>query len=71
MQFNSSAINNIEITDDNVVITWKGSNKEYTYEVPDVTNFQMSLNTVIQKEESVGSFVNTSIRNGDLKLQTV
>ena len=71
MNYNSTAIQNIEIEDNNVIVTWTSSDKEYTYEVPDSANFTMKLNEVVENEQSVGSFINKSIRNGDLKLLTV
>ena len=70
---NSSAIKNIKIEDNDnkVIVTWTSSDKEYTYELPDLTNFTMKLNEVIDTKQSLGSFINKSIHNGDLKLLTV
>ena len=71
MKHKSGSIRNIEIEDNNLIVSWNSSDKEYTYEVPDSVNFTMKLNEVLETEQSLGSFINKSIRNGDLKLLTV
>ena len=67
--FNSSAIENINTVDDTVTVTFNGG-RSYDYKSSDVSGFVNALNTVIQAEESVGKFVNFSIRNKDLEVIT-
>ena len=51
--------------DDQVTVTFNGG-RDYTYKVADPSNFINDLNTVISKQESVGRFINTSIREDQL-----
>jgi hypothetical protein len=65
MQFaisNSTAIENIAINDNTATLTFKG-NRSYDYTLNDVANFVTSLSKVIESGESVGRFVNNSIKN--------
>lgn len=61
-EFNSSAIENISLDDNNVTITFNGG-RDYTYTVNDVANFVTSLSNVIENGDSVGRFVNKAIRD--------
>ncbi len=64
--FTSSAIEKIsDVQDDQVTVTFNGG-RDYTYKVADPSNFITDLNTVISKQESVGRFINTSIREEKL-----
>jgi hypothetical protein len=61
-QFQSSAVDNIVVNDDdNVTITFRGG-RDYQYACSDVAGFQNDLQNVIEENESVGSFVNRAIR---------
>jgi hypothetical protein len=65
MQFaisNSTAIENISLEDNTATLTFKG-NRSYDYTVSDVANFVTSLSKVIESGESVGRFVNNSIKS--------
>lgn len=66
-KFQSSAIDNIsDVQDGQVVVTFNGG-RDYTYEVPDPANFVSDLQLVIDNEDSVGKFINLSIRGEALK----
>jgi hypothetical protein len=65
-KFNSSAINNIATEGDTVTVEFNGG-RQYDYKSADVSGFVSSLNDVIAKGESVGRFVNTSIRSKALE----
>ena len=64
--FTSSAVNSIATEGDTVTIEFNGG-RQYDYKSSDVNGFVNALNTVIKAEESVGKFVNFSIRNKDLE----
>ena len=65
-KFNSSAINTIATEGDTVTVEFNGG-RQYDYKSADVSGFVSSLNDVIAKGESVGRFVNTSIRSKALE----
>ena len=65
-KFSSSAINAITTEGDTVTVEFNGG-RQYDYKSADVSGFVNALNTVIKAEESVGRFVNFSIRNKDLE----
>ena len=67
--FTSSAINSIATEGDTVTIEFNGG-RQYDYKSSDVSGFVNALNNVIKAEESVGKFVNFSIRNKDLEVMT-
>ena len=67
--FTSSAVNAITTEGDTVTIEFNGG-RQYDYKSGDVNGFVNALNTVIKAEESVGRFVNFSIRNKDLEVMT-
>jgi hypothetical protein len=65
MQFaisNSTAIENISLEDNTATLTFKG-NRSYDYTLNDVANFVTSLSKVIESGESIGRFVNNSIKS--------
>jgi len=57
----SSAIENIAVEDNTATVTFSGG-RSYDYTVNDVTAFVTALSDVMSKQESVGSFVNNSIK---------
>jgi hypothetical protein len=70
-QFQSSAIASIsDVQDEQVTITWSGG-RDYTYKVADPANFVSNLQLVIDNEDSVGKFINLSIRERVLENVTV
>ena len=69
MQFaisGSSAIENIALEDNTATVTFTGG-RDYDYTVNDVTAFVTSLTNVIEGGESVGRFVNQSVKNETLR----
>ena len=69
MQFaisNSTAIENIALEDNTATVTYSGG-RAYDYTVNDVTSFVTSLSKVIEGGQSVGKFVNTSVKNETLQ----
>ena len=68
MQFaisGSSAIENIALDDNTATVTFAGG-RAYNYSVNDVANFVTSLSKVIEGGQSVGRFVNQSLKNETL-----
>jgi hypothetical protein len=64
--FTSSAIEYIsDVNDGKVTITFNGG-REYTYGVQNPTMFESDLKNVIAQQQSVGRFVNTSIKTEQL-----
>ena len=61
-KFQSSAIKEIEVDDNIVSVIFNSSDKQYKYEVKD-EDFNEMLQNVIVNEESIGKFINTSIKN--------
>ena len=68
-KFNSSAINTIATEGDTVTVEFNGG-RQYDYKSADVSGFVSSLNAVITTGDSVGRFVNTSIRSKSLQTVT-
>lgn len=58
---NSTAITNIAITGEDVVVTYKDSNKAYNY-VDTTGNFVNILENTLKNEESVGRLINRAVR---------
>lgn len=59
---NSSSISSIsDVTNNQVTIVFKSSDKEYTYKVTDLEAWENDLSDVISEGESVGKFVNRAI----------
>lgn len=68
MQFaitGSSAIENISLEDNTATVTFTGG-RAYDYTVNDVTAFVTALTDIMTKQDSVGRFVNNSIKNETL-----
>jgi len=65
----SSAINEIEVNDNNVKIIFNSSKKEYNYTIKSDI-FVNSLQQVINSKESLGKFINNSIKNEDIVIIT-
>ena len=59
---NSTAIEAIAINDNTATLTFVG-NRSYDYTLNDVANFVTNLSKVIESGESVGRFVNNSIKS--------
>lgn len=69
MQFEitgSTAIENISVEDNIATVTFTGG-RAYDYTVNDVTKFVTSLSDVMTNEESVGRFINNSIKSETLQ----
>jgi hypothetical protein len=62
----SAAIENIAVEDNTATVTFTGG-RSYDYTVNDVTAFVTALSDVMSKQESVGSFVNNSIKANTLQ----
>ena len=58
----SSAIKEITVEDNIVSVIFKSSDKEYKYEVKD-EEFTNNLQNTIVNEDSIGKFINQSIKN--------
>lgn len=65
----STAISDIVVNDSDIAITFKGSNNTYNYTTTD-SNFVVSLQNVIENNQSVGRFINRAIKE-DRTLQIV
>ena len=68
-ELESSAIKEIEIIDDNIKIIFKSSEKEYNYTIKS-ENWVNSLQQVINSKESLGKFINNSIKNEEIVIIT-
>jgi FlaG/FlaF family flagellin (archaellin) len=73
----SSAIDSVEINVDNntVIINYKNSNKNYSYNVENADQFEQQFLSEIpfsadpsEDDKSVGRFINQSVQNGTLQL---
>jgi len=64
--FTSSAVKNLRTEGETVMVTFPNG-KEYTYTCADVESFVSALSSIITEQQSVGSFVNRSIKNETLK----
>ena len=73
----SSAIDSVEINTDNntVIINYKNSNKDYSYNVENAEQFEQQFLAEIpfsdspaEDDKSVGRFINQSVQNGTLQL---
>jgi hypothetical protein len=73
----SSAIDSVEINSDNntVIINYKNSNKNYSYNVENADQFEQQFlseipfsDTPEEDDKSVGRFINQSVQNGTLQL---
>ncbi len=67
-QFESSAIDSIELVRDksyDLTIIYKNSQKSYNYSINN-KEFEKQLVLTILAEESLGKFINKSIKSGDI-----
>ncbi len=60
--FESSAISSLTINEEELVIVFKSSDKEYNYTINDTKWVEM-LTNCIKNDESVGKFVSTSLKH--------
>lgn len=63
--FESSAISSLTINEEELVIVFKSSDKEYNYTIND-TNWVEKLTNTINNKESVGKFVSTSLKHKNI-----
>jgi hypothetical protein len=72
MSIDSSAVDAIVVNDDTVSITYKSSGKSYNYALNGIStqDFVNTVHNVIENNQSVGRFINKSIRE-DQTLQIV
>lgn len=67
-KFNSSAVNSISDVENGQVTIQFNNGRDYTYNVANPATFVEDLSLVIENEDSVGKFINLSIRGEDLTL---
>ena len=63
--FESSAISSLTTNDKELVIVFKSSDKEYNYTIND-TNWVEMLTNCIKNSESVGKFINKSVKEQNI-----
>ena len=63
--FESSAISSLTINEEELVIVFKSSDKEYNYTIND-SNWVEKLTNTIKNKESVGKFVSTSLKHKNI-----
>ena len=63
--FESSAISSLTINEEELVIVFKSSDKEYNYTIND-SNWVEKLTNTINNKESVGKFVSTSLKHKNI-----
>ena len=66
---NSSAVTSVATQNDTATITFVGG-RSYNYTVSNIDGFTTALNDVVSRDESVGSFINKSIKSESFELQT-
>ena len=66
---NSSAVTSVATQNDTATITFVGG-RSYNYTVSNIHAFTTALNDVVSRDESVGSFINKSIKSESFELQT-
>jgi len=65
--FESTAIRFVKVSENLVTIRWRGKiDKDYTYNTVHSLEFQSKLQKTIVKKQSVGKFINKSIKEGVL-----
>jgi predicted house-cleaning noncanonical NTP pyrophosphatase (MazG superfamily) len=69
-QLNSSAVKSVVIEDNKVEIIFNSSDKVYNYTIID-ENFKKNLENTIENSESVGKYINTSIKEEKIQQITV
>lgn len=62
---NSQALDEIEVNDDKVRLVYKSSGISYHFEIKDEL-WTDNLQDTIAKEQSIGKFINNSIKNRDI-----
>ena len=62
---NSQALDEIEVNDDKVRLVYKSSGNSYHFEIKDEL-WTDNLQDTIAKEQSIGRFINNSIKNRDI-----
>jgi predicted house-cleaning noncanonical NTP pyrophosphatase (MazG superfamily) len=67
---NSSAVKSVVIEDNKVEIIFNSSDKVYNYTIID-ENFKKNLENTIENSESVGKYINTSIKEEKIQQITV
>ena len=63
--FESSAIQSLTTKDNNLTIVFKSSDKEYNYSIID-SKFEELLTNTIKNKESVGKFINISLKEKNI-----
>ena len=63
--FESSAIQSLTTKDNNLTIVFKSSDKEYNYSIID-SNFEELLTNTIKNKESIGKFINISLKEKNI-----
>lgn len=63
---NSSAIDNLTIDGNTLSIVFKSSDKQYNYTIND-SNFVQLLDNTIKNGESVGKFINISLKEKNIE----
>jgi predicted house-cleaning noncanonical NTP pyrophosphatase (MazG superfamily) len=69
-QLNSTAVKSVVIEDNKVEIIFNSSDKVYNYTIID-ENFKKNLENTIENSESVGKYINTSIKEEKIQQITV
>ena len=64
--FESSAISSLTTNEDSLCIVFKSSEKEYNYTIND-TNWVELLTNTIKNSESVGKFINKSLKEKNIE----
>ena len=63
---NSSAIDKLSIDGNTLSIVFKSSDKEYNYTIND-SNFVQLLDNIIKNGESIGKFINISLKEKNIE----
>ena len=66
--FDSSAVQYVDIIDEKLIICFKSSDKEYTYHYKE--ELVLKLIKTIKENKSVGKLITKSIKSGDLEIFT-
>jgi len=64
--FESSAISSLTTNENNLTIVFNSSDKEYNYTIND-TNWVELLTNTIKNSESVGKFINKSLKEKNIE----
>lgn len=63
LKFNSSAATDIKAVNDDTIVITRPNGVEYSYTCNDVESFVESFNQVVTSDESVGKFLDRSIKS--------